>query len=818
MVGNIKKGMLAGSQMLTEPKVTWRQGIGEAIVGAVDKAAQAKQQFDEREKNLVWNRLDLEAANLQAEELENIRTAGSIDDVLAIKKDFESKIKANMDGQKWGKEWIEQKGSAYFTANQNDVAKAFRAKEKELATIELEKTMKSYVDSIANADPDRAALLLSQAGGLIETDAYLSPQEKHKTLESLTKSAIEGMASTNPEMAIKALEDKGRFANLSDVQRKEYKLKAENLLKARKNDAYTLQQRAKKQQQDAAEVALAKAKINYINGTITQEQALKDAEKYSEFAPKSASSFASFITNKKEDKLKSNPDVVKEIGDSILRDDFDKTKLISARINGDITKEDYNQYKTLATDAGKWKEEDEADEKALYEYLPKVKDLGKEGIENLFTDKKISSKVRTSLLNEYDAQEKDKGASVKLETANWKANIQQRISNGEDVDVDAEVDNAPYPDEARKELKELKDYQTSLANADESKKKELKKEAEAKAKETKKELEEQVKQVGANLLAVREKRQQTAYLDMDDTISKAQSISDLPSISDINNAVREDDISVDDASKLKTARATKEKELNGGATLSKGQKESNLGSYYDRYFSLRANSEATIDDYTNFYQDLNEVYKAGQLPDAEGQQFMQMVLPFIADGLNEKLEKQGDNHWFSSDEGIVALNDYIKEMDLKDKKEKGNQTEKKIIQEDNTRKARQRIRLYNMYQDNLAVVAREKGVNDVNLIPTSDVKSEVWSEALAKTKEQYLKQTYPNVDMAKINPTQILSSEGLQKVNTGYEDKGRGKPLADNRIVAVAKGKSGYKARFSDGSLKDIDEETYNFYKGKNNG
>lgn len=185
MVGNIKKGMLAGSQMLTEPKVTWRQGIGEAIVGAVDKAAQAKQQFDEREKNLVWSRLDLEAANLQAEELENIRTAGSIDDVLAIKKDFESKIKANMDGQKWGKEWIEQKGSSYFTANQNDVAKAFRAKEKELTGIEMDKTLTAYADAMANADEEQSEVLKQQAQNVINISDLHSPEEKHKMLKGL---------------------------------------------------------------------------------------------------------------------------------------------------------------------------------------------------------------------------------------------------------------------------------------------------------------------------------------------------------------------------------------------------------------------------------------------------------------------------------------------------------------------------------------------------------------------------------------------------------------------------------------------------------
>lgn len=810
MVGNIKKGMMSGAQMLTEPKVTWRQGIGEAIVGAVDKATQAKQQFDEREKNLVWNRLDLEAANLQAEELESIRTAGSIEDVLAIKKDFESKIKANMDGQKWGKEWIEQKGSSYFTANQNDVAKAFRAKEKEFAGIELEKTLNAFADNVSNSDTENATALISRADGLIDADKYLSPAEKQKTKDNFIKKAIEGMASVNPELAIKALEDKNRFTNLTDLQRREYKIKAENVLKARRNDQYTQQERLRKEQQREAEVALTKSKLDFISGNITEEQALKDAETYAEFAPKTASTFASFVTKKDSGKLKSNPETLDALGESIENGTFKRRDLIEARISGNITKEDYNHYKTLADDANLWgkDQEEDKDEEALYEYLPKVKDLGKDGIEQLFADKKISSKVRSDLLTAWEKREKTKSDEEKDLTENWKAAIQQRISNGEEVDVDAEIENAPNPDAARKYVKELKDYKKTFETADNTEKEKIKKENE-----------ETLKQISANLDAMRLRHQEEAYLDFDDKIASAKDLSDLPSISDINDGAREGNYSVEQASKLKTARAAKEKELNGGATLSKGQKESNLGGYYDRYFSLRANPEATIDDYTNFYQDLNEVYKAGQLPDAEGQQFMQMVLPFIADGLNEKLEKQGDNHWFSSDEGIVALNDYIKEMKLRDKEaEDANQTEKKIIQEDNARKARQRIRLYNMYQDNLAVVAKEKGVDNVSLIPESKSKSEIWSEALKRTKEQYLSQTYPNIDMAKINPTQILSGDGLQKVNTGHADKGRGKPLVDDRIVMVAKGKNGYKARFSDGTLKDIDEATYNFYKGQNNG
>lgn len=187
MVGNIKKGMMSGAQMLTEPKVTWRQGIGEAIVGAVDKATQAKQQFDEREKNLVWNRLDLEAANLQAEELANIGTADSLEKVLEIKKDFENKIKANMDGQKWGKEWIEQKGSSYFTANQNDVAKAFRAKEKELIGIQMDETLKAFASQMANADPEQEEMLKQRAYAMIDQDGkgLFSPEEMQKTKNSL---------------------------------------------------------------------------------------------------------------------------------------------------------------------------------------------------------------------------------------------------------------------------------------------------------------------------------------------------------------------------------------------------------------------------------------------------------------------------------------------------------------------------------------------------------------------------------------------------------------------------------------------------------
>ena len=81
--------------------------FNETLIGLFEIASASKELYFEREKQLVWKRLNLEAANLQTEELNAIKTAKSVEEIPGIVKNFQKKLKENMRGQKWGKEWME---------------------------------------------------------------------------------------------------------------------------------------------------------------------------------------------------------------------------------------------------------------------------------------------------------------------------------------------------------------------------------------------------------------------------------------------------------------------------------------------------------------------------------------------------------------------------------------------------------------------------------------------------------------------------------------------------------------------------------------
>lgn len=123
MVGEIKRNYLSGTKLVTEKRPTWRDsGINE-VVNSVAGAVEAGNNYFEREKQLVWKRLNLEAANLQTEELNAIKTAKSVEEIPGIVKNFQKKLKENMRGQKWGKEWMENQINTYLDLrNQIDEA------------------------------------------------------------------------------------------------------------------------------------------------------------------------------------------------------------------------------------------------------------------------------------------------------------------------------------------------------------------------------------------------------------------------------------------------------------------------------------------------------------------------------------------------------------------------------------------------------------------------------------------------------------------------------------------------------------------------
>lgn len=403
MVGEIKRNYLSGTKLVTEKRPTWRDSGINAVVNSVAGAVEAGNNYFEREKQLVWKRLNLEAANLQTEELNAIKTAKSIDEIPGIVENFQKKLKDNMRGQKWGKEWMENLGSGFLSYNKQDVQNAFRAKEKELAGISLNETLKAYADQVAAAPEDEAAFFSADADKLIDADTYLTPTEKQKAKE-----------------------------NLSD------------LIKNKRLDLLRQEKYAREQQKLKNETIISELTVKAADGVLTREE-LEENKKNGLFmyAPEKYSNLVEKL-NKKDEDFTGDEATIQQIKDNWGKmterqlQEFEHKGLISPKL--------YNHYSAqlskLNSSSGDSGGKDNSVALALYDRA-----RGGEDVIDEATRLNVGGEIKKEQLTKIEeAYEKAKGRSLEFKEA-W-----QKIGAGEIKD-DADISNMNIPENEKDALK-----------------------------------------------------------------------------------------------------------------------------------------------------------------------------------------------------------------------------------------------------------------------------------------------------------------------------------------------------------------------------
>ncbi len=682
MVGNIQRGYVSGTKLLAEKRSTWRDNGVSQVVEAVGNAAAARMDFLEREKNLVWKRLNLEAAKLQEEELAAIKTASSIDEIPGIIGGFEEKLRNNMKDQKWGKEWMENLGNGFLSYNEQDVAAAVRNKEKEFETINLNNTLKAYADKIAAAPEDEAVFLSDDADGLIDGSGYLTPTEKENIRNQFTNLAISGMVNTNPETAKKALSESGRFKNLTDLQRKEYLQKADDILAAREKDRISAEERAKKANKEAADLNIHRAGYLYEAGEMNAEEAIKVADDNYMISPQTALALRERVLGK-PGKENSDPDVLKTLGDKIINGTATKKELVVANRNNELSDEDYKELLAQGKELGLWSEGEDND--AQYRENMSLANEGREAVNQAFARGNINKKTRDALL-------KDIGEREKLATEVWEAGLKLRMSDGEIVDVDAELENAPYPLQATEKVNSLKEYQDKIVN---------KKAAERKA-----------DQEGLNALLndLKEKQKLNLYIDTRNRIDAATSVADLPSDKEINEMER-DGMSSERAGKLRTAKENKKKELSptaeGITNEDKFVYYENVETKISEVLQRQQNGTADIKDFEGLASMITNGVSEGYLSKAEGTSFFNnLYLPYVAE-YDELMDTTGGKKrswipWFKKVSQLQKFIDSIygeDDYDEDDKELNGEKISNSEYRAWKQRKARAALPVYKMYFD-----------------------------------------------------------------------------------------------------------------------
>lgn len=691
MVGEVKRGYLSGTRLVTEKRPTWRDsGINE-VVNSVAGAVEAGNNYFEREKQLVWKRLNLEAANLQTEELNAIKTAKSIDEIPGIVKNFQKKLKDNMRGQKWGKEWMENLGSGFLSYNQQDVQNAFRAKEKELAGISLNDTLKAYADQIAAAPEDEAAFLSADADRLIAADTYLTPTEKEKAKENFAKLSINGMVNTNPEVAKRALSDPGRFPNLSDIERKEYLQKADDLLAAKEKDRIAAEERALKLAQNTAKQNITRAKFLFTGGDISAEEALKVAYDNYKDAPETAEVLLEKVKGK-PGKEKSNPEVLKTLEEKIKDKTVTKEELVFANIDKELSDEDYKELLAQGKELGLWAKDGE-NKDAKYRANLSLVDEGRDAVNQAFARGDFDKTTRDALLK--DIENKENNA-----TAAWEADLKLRMSRNEVVDVDKELANAPYPALATEKVNGLREYQDKISKKTEEEKKTEQEKQKAEKEKLEKAIKEQEK-----------KNQLNTYIDLRNQIADAANAGELPGETKINELERDGTLTSDQAGKLRTARDKKKTEFEPGtvkvADADKFSYYENVETKISEVIQKQNNGMAELSDFEGLVDTITEGVSKGYLSKSEGNSFFNnLYLPYVEE-YNEMLEiseekKRSWSSWFTKVsrlqnfiDGIYGKDDY----DEDDKELHGEKISDSEYRAWKQRKARAALPIYKMYFD-----------------------------------------------------------------------------------------------------------------------
>ena len=691
MVGEIKRNYLSGTKLVTEKRPTWRDsGINE-VVNSVAGAVEAGNNYFEREKQLVWKRLNLEAANLQTEELNAIRTANSIDEIPGIVENFQKKLKENMRGQKWGKEWMENLGSGFLSYNKQDVQNAFRAKEKELAGISLNETLKAYADQIAAAPEDEAAFFSADADKLIDADTYLTPTEKQKAKENFAKLSVSGMVNNNPEVAKKALSDPGRFPNLTDIERREYLQKADNLLVAKEKDRLAAEEREKKLKKSAADLNITRAKNLFVSGEMSAEEALKVADDNYMDSPETALTLRERVLGKQSGE-KSDPDVLKELEEKVKNKTATKEEIVFANIDKTLNDEDYKELLAQGKELGLWAKDGEDKDAKYRANLPLV-DEGRDAVNQAFVRGDFDKTTRDALLKDIDEKEKNTMAA-------WEADLKLRMSAGEVVDVDKELANSPYPALATEKVDGLKQYQETINKKTE----EEKKAEQEKQKAEKEKLDKAVKEQ-------EEKNQINTYLDLRNQIDEAVNAEGLPGEKEINELVRNGALTEEQAGKLRTAREKKEADFKPGtvkvADTDKFSYYENVETKIAEVIQKQENGMADLSDFEGLVDTITEGVSKGYLSKSEGTSFFNnLYLPYVEE-YNEMLEISGEkkrtwNSWFTKVsqlqkfiDGIYGEDDY----DEGNKKLHGEKISDPEYRAWKQRKARAALPIYKMYFD-----------------------------------------------------------------------------------------------------------------------
>ena len=330
-----------------------------------------------------------------------------------------------------------------------------------------------------------------------------------------------------------------------------------------------------------------------------------------------------------------------------------------------------------------------------------------------------------------------------------------------------------------------------------------------------------------------EKYKQTALASMKNADNKrliGQIQSNRGAASQLISQSQERQLSIDEINKAVPEEAKELRALlydmngyaieDGAIKLSDEQKAIITADLYSRAATLANNKNTSIGDWQQLEKDIySAMKKGGGLTKAEGQKILNTIATPYINSYKDKLDDAEAFKFVGPNYGFGQVEKLVKDLGLNKEFSKNNYKDKSVKAMLEGQQARQKIKIFQAYSDNLESLLKEEGLQSLDELEAKT----------SKYRESFYQQAYDNT-MQTLNQAKFLNLQGvmpeqmpnaavgkndsnISPLSTDINKTKQGTPVSTQIKQVGAKGGKFY-ARTSDGKTIEITEQQYNQLKG----
>ena len=330
-----------------------------------------------------------------------------------------------------------------------------------------------------------------------------------------------------------------------------------------------------------------------------------------------------------------------------------------------------------------------------------------------------------------------------------------------------------------------------------------------------------------------EKYKQTALASMKNADNKrliGQIQSNRGAASQLISQSQERQLSIDEINKAVPEEAKELRALlydmngyaieDGAIKLSDEQKAIITADLYSRAATLANNKNTSIGDWQQLEKDIySAMKKGGGLEKAEGIKILNTIATPYINSYKDKLDNAEAFKFVGPNYGFGQVEKLVKDLGLNKEFSKNNYKDKSVKAMLEGQQARQKIKIFQAYSDNLDSLLKEEGMQSL-----SDLESKS-----SKVREAFYQNAYNNT-LQTLNQAKFLNLQGLMPekmpnaavgkndstvstLSTDINKTKQGTPVSAQIKQVGAKGGKFY-AKTSDGKTIEITKQQYNQFKG----